>query len=55
MAFICNDCESIFYEPKEYQECVGEFWGSPAYEIFGCCPCCDSEDYDEIEPEEEDE
>lgn len=45
----CNDCEAEFDEPREYSECVGEFWGAPAYETFYECPECGSEDFDESE------
>lgn len=44
----CNDCGAEFDEPESYSECVGEFWGMPAYEEFGQCPMCKSDDYDEI-------
>lgn len=57
----CYDCGAIFDEEDadERRECVGEFWGSPAYDSYLVCPCCgsdDLEDYeeDEEEPEEED-
>lgn len=44
----CNDCEREFNEPDSYEECMGEFWGSPAYETFYCCPFCGSDDYEEV-------
>lgn len=47
--FQCNECESLFYEPDTYRECMGEFWGMPAYEEFGCCPVCKSDNYEEVE------
>ena len=57
----CEECGCIFEEDEmdSYQECVGEFWGFPAYETFYCCPNCNSEaidEYDETEYDyEEDE
>lgn len=45
----CNDCGAMFDEPATYRECVGEFWGTPAFEEFGSCPVCESEDYEEVE------
>ena len=44
----CNDCEAEFNEPDTYTEYMGEFWGVPAYEEFGCCPVCKSDDYEEV-------
>lgn len=49
----CNDCGEIFYEPAEYQENVGEFWGAPAYQTFTECPFCHSDDYEEIKEDQE--
>ena len=45
----CNDCECEFNEPESYEECMGEFWGTPAYETFYCCPCCGSDAYEEVD------
>lgn len=47
--FRCNDCDVLFSEPDSYRECVGEFWGTPAYEYWGCCPECGSDDYEEVD------
>lgn len=49
MKFKCTDCGATFTEDEmgRYEECVGEFWGVPAYETFGCCPCCKSDEYEE--------
>lgn len=44
----CNECGNEFDEPDTYTECMGEFWGVPAYEEFGCCPRCKSDDYEEV-------
>lgn len=43
----CHECGEEFDEPKYYQECVGEFWGAPAYETWVICPHCKSEDIEE--------
>lgn len=51
----CNDCGAIFDEPKEVQECMGEFWGAPAYDTFTYCPHCGSDDFEEYDEDEEDE
>lgn len=48
----CNDCEREFDEPESYEEYMGEFWGSPAYETFYYCPFCGSDDYEEVSDEE---
>ncbi len=44
----CNECEAEFNEPDSYSECMGEFWGMPAYEYFDCCPVCKSDDIEEL-------
>ena len=40
MRYICLDCGAIFDTPNTYSECMGEFWGQPAYEDFSNCPDC---------------
>lgn len=51
MSYKCCDCGRVFEEPRVFDECVGEFWGAPAYERVECCPYCDGdfEDYDEFD------
>lgn len=51
----CNECGCEFEEPRVFQDYRGEFWGVPAYETMWVCPCCESEDYDEIEENEEED
>ena len=54
MRYYCNNC-GRFIEEEDLdtrEECVGEFWGRPAYEKFDVCPHCGS---DEVIPEEESE
>jgi hypothetical protein len=51
--FECMDCGALFTEPDTYRECVGEFWGTPAYESFPCCPHCKSDDFEEVEDNED--
>lgn len=47
----CRDCGETFQNPEvySYQECMGEFWGSPAYETFYLirCPFCGSENLED--------
>lgn len=53
----CNDCGRTF-ETKDldsYQECVGEYWGTPAYETFYVCPYCGSDEYGEYNENSEEE
>lgn len=40
MSYYCESCGRIFEEPCEYTECVGEFWGAPAYQSYAECPYC---------------
>ena len=44
----CNCCQEVFETPRTYSECVGEFWGTPAFQEFGCCPCCGEDEYSEV-------
>lgn len=30
-------------EAKEVSECIGEYWGTPAFETFQYCPKCDED------------
>ena len=55
LVFKCFDCEKLFKEPQVVSECVGEFWGTPAYEDFTYCPYCGSESIDEIYLDEDGE
>lgn len=43
----CLDCGKEFEHPHEYEECVGCFWGDPAYQTFKECPHCGG-DYEEM-------
>lgn len=47
----CYDCGCVFDEEEadEKRECVGEFWGTPAYESYMVCPKCKSDDIEEVE------
>lgn len=38
--YVCYNCGKSFDEPRYYRECMGEFWGAPAYETFEVCPYC---------------
>lgn len=48
----CLDCGNIFKaeDARIVEECVGEFWGAPAYERWDACPECVSTDLEEYEP-----
>ena len=55
---ICQECGAIFSEDEagSRSECVGEFWGTPAYMSFMECPECGSDCIDDYkETDEEDE
>ncbi len=43
MKYYCTSCGEIFDEPETYSECIGEFWGAPAYQDFAECPYCGGE------------
>lgn len=51
MMYKCLGCGHLFEEgeQKTYRECVGEYFGTPAYEEYSGCPICE-EAYEEIEP-----
>lgn len=40
MSWYCTSCGRVFDDPYDYEECVGEFWGAPAYQRFSECPYC---------------
>ena len=42
--YICNDCGAEFESPKLQMERIGEYWGQPAWEPWGSCPGCGSDD-----------
>ena len=42
--YICNDCGAEFEYPKLEKEKFGEYWGAPAWETWGVCPGCGSDD-----------
>ena len=45
MMYYCCECDSCFDagDAREVRECVGEFWGTPAYETYNVCPYCGSD------------
>ena len=45
--FVCLDCGAEFETPATEYENQGEYFGAPAWEAYGVCPCCGSTDYDE--------
>ena len=47
----CQDCGNTFEEPAIRTEKVGSSTDSlaPGYLKYEVCPCCGSEDFDEIE------
>ena len=51
MKFECAECGAIFdaEERATIKECVGEFWGAPAYEYWNACPYCKSTEIMEYE------
>ena len=53
----CLCCGEIFDndEVATRTECVGEFWGTPAYMDFDICPFCNCEDLEDYEEETEDD
>jgi hypothetical protein len=51
MKYRCLSCGKMFDEPEYIQECMGEFWGSPAFETFPVSPCC-NDDFEEVDDEE---
>ena len=42
----CLTCGAAFTgeDAKEYDEVIGDFWGTPALDTFRLCPHCDNED-----------
>lgn len=58
--FKCCECGEIFDEDNSetVRQCVGEFWGAPAYDDFIGCPNCrntEIERYDEDEDENQED
>ena len=49
----CYDCGEEFDEPATRRELVGEFWGTPAYDNFDCCPRCRSDEIEEVFEDDE--
>ena len=48
----CEDCEQVFdaTELKHEKECIGEYWGAPAYREYDVCPHCGSEELYKVWP-----
>ena len=46
MDYICERCKRHFNseDANTRTECIGEFWGTPAYEDYDCCPYCGSDE-----------
>lgn len=50
----CCNCGAIFpvEDVARIEECVGEFWGAPAFEHWDACPVCKDTDIEDYEPME---
>lgn len=48
----CEDCGTVFAEPKIIAESRGEWFGFPSYEEMAYCPNCTG-DFRELTKEEE--
>lgn len=59
MSYSCDNCHAEFKTPHRYDhKDFVEYWGSVSWEVTDVtyrCPGCGSEDYVELQPEEEDE
>ena len=53
--FRCNDCGREFFKPLLVEEERGEFWGIHCTETMYYCPFCESEDFQPIEVDIEEE
>lgn len=42
MRYYCEDCHRVMDELDMDRECIGEYWGVPAYIDYGICPLCGS-------------
>lgn len=53
----CYDCGEVFdgEDADTVSECVGEFWGTPAYMDYVACPFCRSTDVTEYTESDEEE
>ena len=49
MKYICYECGKKFNQPKVVEECIGEYGSLPYFEPFVYCPCCGSEEIDDME------
>ena len=49
MIYKCDNCGRVFTDEQAdtRKECVGEFWGAPAYKEYLVCPDCKSDEIDE--------
>lgn len=57
MIYKCGNCGRVFTDEQAdtRTECVGEFWGAPAYKEFFICPDCRSDEIEEYDPKEEEQ
>ena len=53
----CCNCGKVFPcdEAEGKRIYVGEFWGTPAFDMIDVCPDCDSDELEEMEDDEEEE
>lgn len=55
MFYRCCECGEEFDTPDTSRECIGEFWGTPAYMDFDVCPRCGSDEFEEVFETEDEE
>lgn len=46
--FICLDCHNTFDTPITLSEKMGEYMGVPAWDYYGACPYCHSDQIDTL-------
>lgn len=47
--FQCSKCGTMFDFPEEVTDFYSECWGAPARHTTTVCPCCGSNDFDEMD------
>ena len=53
MKFRCQCCGRSFEDPATYRERVGEYMGTPAYEVFEVCPFCGDSWFEEEDDDDD--
>ena len=47
--YICRNCQQMFDSPNAVIDSDSEYWGRRVHHYTSVCPCCGSDDFEELD------